>query len=80
MNEDTDEISEAEALKKLRAFITYDVKIKDLAKRFGVSSAAMSATLSGKRKMTDEMLTAIGVRCVVVYLLTASPATRRIAA
>lgn len=73
MDEQTDEISEVAALEKLRALITYTVKIKDLAKRFGVSSAAMSAILSGKKRMSDDMLKAIGVRCVVVYVIEAKP-------
>lgn len=68
-NEDAPEITPMDALKKLRAFISYDCKIMDLAKRFNVSRAHMSDILAGKGEMTDEMLKAVGVKRVVVYVL-----------
>jgi antitoxin component HigA of HigAB toxin-antitoxin module len=61
------EITKNQALNRLRAKISYDKKIKDLAKDFGVSSPFMSAVLSGKKSMTEQMLNAVGVRRVVTY-------------
>lgn len=61
------EITKDQALDRLRAKISYDKKIKDLAKDFGVSSAFMSCVLSGKKSMTEKMLSAVGVRRVTTY-------------
>lgn len=69
--QDTDEAPEikaTDALKRLRAMITYETTTKDLATKFGVSRATMGKTLAGDIEMTDKMLLAVGVRRVVVFL------------
>ena len=47
------ELNKEQVLNRLRARITYDFKIKDLANEFGVSAAFMSMVLGGKREMQD---------------------------
>lgn len=61
------EITAEHALERLRAKITYGVKIKDLAAEFGVSPPFMSAVLSGAKGMTEPMLDAVGVERRVSY-------------
>ena len=61
------ELNKEQVLNRLRARITYDFKIKDLANEFGVSAAFMSMVLGGKREMTGPMLDAIGVERHVYY-------------
>lgn len=67
-NDDAPEIKATEALKRLRAMISYEISTKDLATRFGVSRATMGKILAGETEMTDKMLQAVGVRRVVVLL------------
>ena len=74
MSEDAQEISETSVLKKLRAFISYECGISDLAKRFGVSRSVMSNVLKGEAEMTDAMLKAVGVRRITVFMLDAKAA------
>lgn len=62
------EIRETDALKRLRALITYECACKDLATRFKVSRATMGKILAGDQEMTDDMLKAIGIKRVVVLL------------
>jgi hypothetical protein len=62
------EITEEQALNRLRARIAYGRRIKDLADQFQVSIQFMSAVLSGKKKMTEPMLKSIGVRRSIVYI------------
>ena len=64
------QITEADALERLRAKVGYSVKIKDLAKTYGVSAPFMSRVLSGKDPMTEPMLKSIGVRRVVTFETT----------
>ena len=61
------EITEDEALERLRSKISYNCKIKDLAAEFGVTPAFMSMVLSGKRPITGAMLEAIGMGRRVIY-------------
>lgn len=61
------EITQEEALERLRAKVSYDCKIKDLAAQFGVSAAFMSCVLSGKKVMTEPMLESVGVRRRTTY-------------
>lgn len=66
------EISEQDALERLRARISYGMRIKTLATKFGVSQAFMSMVLAGKKRMTEPMLRSIGVERKVTYLLKES--------
>lgn len=61
------QITEEQALNRLRAKIRYGHKIKHLAESFGVSAAFMSTVLAGKKSMTGPMLAKIGVRRAVVF-------------
>lgn len=70
---ETPEIKAIDALEKLRALITYKVNIKALSERFGVSRAHMSGILAGDHEMTEDMLKAVGVKRVVVYLVDDKP-------
>lgn len=69
MTEDAPEIEAMDALKRLRAMINYECGTAELAKQFGVSRSTMSKILSGDNEMTDDMLKAVGVQRVVVYVL-----------
>ena len=64
------QITEAEALQKLRDKVSYSTKIKHLAEGCGVSAAFMSMVLSGNKPMTEPMLKSIGVRKVVIFETT----------
>lgn len=64
------EITQEQALNRLRAKVGYDKKVKDLAADFSVSAAFMSDVLSGKKGMTEPMLQAIGVTRRVTYETT----------
>lgn len=46
------------ALDHLRGRISYGFRVKDLAEEFGVTVQVMSSILSGRRKMTKQMLSA----------------------
>ena len=61
------EITEKEALERLRAKKTYGVRISDMASEFGVSAAFMSAVLTGSKGMTEPMLLSVGVTRRVIY-------------
>ncbi len=61
-------ITEEEALHELRSLIDYETNITKLAKHFAVSVAFMSMVLKGRKKITNPMLSEIGVqRCVEYY-------------
>lgn len=61
------EISEQDALERLRSRVSYGKPATALAGEFGVSQAFMSAVLSGKKRMTDPMLKSIGIERRVTY-------------
>jgi hypothetical protein len=61
------EITEEEALDRLRSRLGYRYSQKDMAEEFGVSAAFMSAVITGKSNIPDYMLSAIGVERKVVY-------------
>jgi len=63
-------ITEDQALERLKARISYDFKMKDLAAEFDVSAAFMSMVLGGKKPMTKAMLDAISVRKTTIYETT----------
>ena len=63
-------ITEEDVLDRLRGLIRYDVKIKDLAAKFEVSSPFMSRVLAGKDPPTKPMLDALGIRKITVFETT----------
>lgn len=64
------EITEEQALNRLRAKVSYNVKIKDVAKEFGVSPAFMCSVMAGKDPMTENMQQEIGVERRIAYFAT----------
>lgn len=72
------EISEHDALERLRARISYGMRIKALAEEFGVSQAFMSMVLAGQKRMTGPMLKSIGVERRVTYWTTENPEKRSV--
>lgn len=66
------EITEEQALERLRAKKGYGVKLADLAEEFGVSVPFMSNVLTGRRGMTEPMLKAIGVTRRKIYETTST--------
>ena len=61
------QISKPDVMRKLRALVSYDVKIKHLAERFEVSAPFMSAVLAGKKDPTEVMLQAVNAKKSVIY-------------
>lgn len=61
------EITERDALERLRSRIRYEFKATDMAAEFGVSDAFMSAVLAGKKRPTDTMLRSVGIFRRVAY-------------
>ena len=64
------QITEDQALKRLRAKKTWGVTLADLGEEFGVSAQFISQVMSGKKPMTEPMLKAIGVTRRTVYETT----------
>ncbi len=62
-------ITEAEALERVRALVTYGTTQIDIAKKAGVSKPSVSAIMSGKRSMSDEILKVAGIQRRVEYIL-----------
>ena len=60
-------VSPEEALCRLRALKPYGVKLSDLAARFEVSPAYVSAVLKGKKKPNEAMARAVGLRRTEAY-------------
>lgn len=60
-------LADDDVVARLRALVPPGEPQSVLAKRFGVSTAFVSAVLSGKKKPTGPMLDAIGVERVQVY-------------
>lgn len=61
------EITQADALKRLKSMVSYNRNIGALADEFGVSIQFMSAVLHGRKRMTDTMLQRVGVSRRVIY-------------
>lgn len=64
------EITQEQALNRFRAKKTYGVTLKDIAGEFGVSTAFVSAVMSGEKPMTEPMLKAVGVTKRTVFEAT----------
>lgn len=71
-DDDAPEIKALDALRRLRAMVTYERGVKELATQFGVSRSTMSKILKGDAEMNEDMFKAIGVKRVVVLVLDES--------
>ena len=72
------EITKEQALNRLRDKVSYDKRIKDLARDFEVSAAFMSMVLAGKKPMNANMKQFIGVKTKTCYFLIEDKNTDRI--
>ena len=61
------QITEEQALERLRAKKTYGVTLADLSAEFGVSAQFVGQVLAGSKPMTDAMLDSIGVTRRTIY-------------
>ena len=61
------EITEEQALERLRDKKTYGVTLADLGAEFGVSKQFVGQVLKGSKPMTKAMLASIGVTRRTIY-------------
>lgn len=64
------EITEEQALDRLRAKKSYGVTLADLGDEFGVSKQFIGQVLAGTKPMTDPMLKAVGVARRTIFETT----------
>lgn len=61
------QISEEDALERVRGLVTYHCNRTQLAKKFGVSQPFISKVLSGRAPPTKAMLEAVDVKKCITY-------------